>query len=427
VALPHFACAQTPTTPQPAAEQQISYTEAAAILIQAGRLDDAKRVLVLALQQTPNNNEAVFLRGMIAATEKNFDQAIVDFRFILASEPARERVRLELARAFFLLGDYDNAERNFRFARAGDLPDEVKTNIDQYLAAILRLKRWSYDFGLALADDTNVNGATNVHQVDLYGLPFTLSDNARQKSGAGVAIDFGGEFSPQLSESWKGAFGGHIHRAEYGAAAFDDMTVSAYAGPRYLIARWRFDTLATAFRRWYGNVPYNEGIGGRASVGFALFPAVQLGVTFDAQSVFYRSIEDQNGPIYATNGELVYTFGPSRLVRFSGGVAAQEARSNVFASTTRWLAFDYYQDLPFGFSAGVEPAYSWTGYDAPQAAFGATRSDHTWAVRLDLLNRRLEFRGFAPRISFIHVSQRSNIALYRYSRDQIQLGFTRQF
>jgi hypothetical protein len=43
------------------------------------------------------------------------------------------------------------------------------------------------------------------------------------------------------------------------------------------------------------------------------------------------------------------------------------------------------------------------------------------------LNRRLEYRGFAPRISFIHVQLESTIALYRFSRDQVQFGVTRQF
>jgi hypothetical protein len=96
-------------------------------------------------------------------------------------------------------------------------------------------------------------------------------------------------------------------------------------------------------------------------------------------------------------------------------------------STTEWVAFDYYQDLGWGFSAGIEPAFSWTQYNAPVAAFGVTRHDNLYAVRLDVLNRRIEYRGFAPRLSFIYANQSSTIALYRYSRFQMQVGLTRQF
>jgi hypothetical protein len=94
-----------------------------------------------------------FLTGLIAVAEKRYDDAVEAFHRILATEPERERVRLELARAFFLEADYDNAERNFRFARAGDLPPETKTLIDQYLAAIVRLRQWSYSVALGVADD----------------------------------------------------------------------------------------------------------------------------------------------------------------------------------------------------------------------------------------------------------------------------------
>jgi tetratricopeptide (TPR) repeat protein len=413
--------------PSTSVPQQITETDAAALLLEAGQLDAAKRVLAHVLETNPNDNAAIFLLGMIAVAEKAYGAAIDSFRRILATEPNRERVRLELARVFFVQGDYENAERNFRFARAGDLAPEVKANIDQYLAVISRLKRWSYDLGLALAQDTNANGATSVHQVDLYGLPFTLSDNARQKSGAGVAIDLGGEWSPILFDDIKAKLGGHVHRLEYSGSAFDDMTLSAYAGPEFLLLRWQIDTLMTGFRRWYGNTPYNQGLGGRIAATFAPLPQVQLGAVFDMQAVSYRQVTEQDGMVTSGNVEATYTISPSSLVRVSGGIAVQAAKVSALADTTYWIALDYYQDLPWGFSANIEPAFSWTRYNAPLLAFGVARDDHIWAARLDLLNRRIEYRGFAPRLSFIYANQISTISLYRYSRTQVQIGLTRQF
>jgi thioredoxin-like negative regulator of GroEL len=413
--------------PAPVQQQQISETQAAALLIQLGRLDEAKLVLVHVLQVTPNDNEAIFLTGLIAVAEKRYGDAVEAFRRILATEPERERVRLELARAFFLEADYDNAERNFRFARAGDLPPETKTIIDQYLAAILRLRRWSYNVGVALADDTNVNGATSVHTVDLYGLPFTLSDNARQKSGAGIAIDVSGEWSPLLWNQTKARLGAAIHRLEYGGHSFDDMTISVYAGPEFLFSRWQIDTLVTSFRRWYGGEPYNEGIGGRGIVSHILTPALQLTTGLDLQILSYRVATFQNGPLISGNIDLSYTLSPSSIVRANGGIASQEAKVAAFANSTYWVSLGYYRDLPWGFSGNFQPAYSWTHYDAPLAAFGVTRADRTLALRFDVLNRRIEYGGFAPRLSYIYVSQQSTIALYRFSRNQVQLGLTRQF
>jgi outer membrane protein len=408
--------------------RQVTNNEAAALLVAAGRFNDAKRILALSIQQNPNDYEAIFILGMIAVAEQGYDTAIAYFRQILVAEPERERVRLELARAFFLQRDYDNAERNFRFARAGDLPDEVRANIDQFLAAIQRLKRWSYDVAIALADDTNVNGATTAHQVDIFGLPFTLSDDARQTSGVGVMLDVGGEWSPLLSDTMKARLGGRVRRLEYGSGDFDDMTVSAYGGPSLLFPRWQIDTLVTGFQRWYGNSPYNYGIGGRAAFLYSLSRRTQVGFGLNAQAVTYETAVGYDGPVTSADVQFAYTITPSSVIRFTAGIGEQQTDFAAFANTTRWIAVNYYRDLPFGFSAGLEPAFLQTNFNAPLAAFGGvTRSDHTWAIKLDLLNRRLEYRGFAPRLSFIHVNQGSNIALYAYSRSQIQIGLTRQF
>jgi hypothetical protein len=127
------------------------------------------------------------------------------------------------------------------------------------------------------------------------------------------------------------------------------------------------------------------------------------------------------------SADALYTITPSKLVRLSGGLASQSAKVSSLAFMTEWVAFDYYQDLPWGFTAGIEPAFAWTQYNEAQSAFGVTRHDELWAARLDVLNRRFEYGGFAPRLSFIYANQSSTIALYRYSRFQVQLGLTRQF
>ena len=91
------------------------------MLIANNRLDDAKRLLDRVLATDPDDREGLFLLATIAVAQKDYDVAISLYRRILVHEPNAERVRLDLARAFFLKGDYDNAERQFRFARAGDI------------------------------------------------------------------------------------------------------------------------------------------------------------------------------------------------------------------------------------------------------------------------------------------------------------------
>jgi len=71
---------------------------------------------------------------------------------------------------------------SFRFARAGDIDDAVKANVDHFLAAINRLRQWTLNFLFrAGAADTNQNAATLRRQVNIFGLPFRAGQK-RQKA-----------------------------------------------------------------------------------------------------------------------------------------------------------------------------------------------------------------------------------------------------
>jgi tetratricopeptide (TPR) repeat protein len=401
--------------------------QAAQLLILNNRLDDAKRVLALVLSTTPDDSEALFLMATIAVAQKDYDTAISLYRRILVREPDSERVRLELARAFFLKGDYDNADRQFRFARAGDIDDAVKTNIDHFLAAINRLRQWTVNFSLALAPDTNQNAATSASQVSIFGLPFVLGNAARKQSGVGVAGDIGGEWSPIIGDNLKARLGADFYRVDYSGGQFDDMTVSAYGGPQFLFDNWDLSVLATGFKRWYANQDYVSGIGGKLAGDYGITSDLLIGASVGAQSVINDFIPDQSGPLWSVQTQATYVLSPSSLVQLQLGFNRQDAKIGAYSYSGVWFGAGYSQDLPFGFSAGFQPAYFITRYDDVLAAFGQTRSDDTLMLAFTLLNRRLDYHGFTPRFSYVFSEQHSNIQIYSFTRNQFQVGVTSLF
>ena len=116
------------------------------------------------------------------------DSSIAVFRAILAAHPEFVRVRLELARAFFLKGRYGLARRNFELALAANPPAPVVANINRHLAMIQARRRWSGYFGMALAPDTNIGAAEDNETilVDAFGqrLPFVRNPEDRGSSRA---------------------------------------------------------------------------------------------------------------------------------------------------------------------------------------------------------------------------------------------------
>lgn len=405
----------------------VSDVDAVQLLVANNRLDDAKRLLERVLATRPDDSEGLFLQATIAVAEKDYNAAISIYRRILVHEPNAERVRLDLARAFFLKGDYDNAERQFRFARAGNIEDTVKANVDHYLSEINRLREWTFNFALALAPDTNQNAATSANQVNIFGLPFALDKGARRQSGVGVAGFIGGEWSPALADNVKARIGANLYRVDYSGGKFDDMTVSTYGGPQFLFANWDFSVLASGFERWFANKDYLRGVGGKLVVDYGIASDWLVGASVGGQSITNNFIHEEGGPLWSAQTQLTYVLSPSSLFQLQLGFNRQEAKISPYSYDALLIGGGYQQDIPFGFSVGFQPSYFITRYDDALAAFGKTRKDDALTLALTVLNRRLDYHGFTPRFSYVFTKQNSNISLYSFTRHQFQIGVTSLF
>ena len=384
--------------------------------------------MLLAIEKAQADGaETQFLLGLIAVQQKRYDEAIRRFRRILVHEPAVARVRLELARAFFLKHDWDNAERQFRLARAARLPPAAIANVDQYLYAIRQSRRWTYNLSLAAAPDTNLNAGPAVGQIAIFGLPFQLSPQTRQHSGVGAALDLGGGWAAPIGNRWRLSAGAQFHGLVYPNHDFDDLSLAVYAGPEVLLRRWDIGVRGTAFRRWYGGREYNQGAGGSLSGVYYLSPRFGLNASAGGQAITFASLPQQSG--VAASGSLgaFYTPNPSSVVRASLAVTRQSARTRAYAYTAEQLIVGYDRDLPGGISVSLEPSVAVSDYDAPLAAFSKARRDRQWSVQVALLDRGIDVAGFTPRLLYAFTRNDSDIPLYAFDRNHFEIGVTRVF
>ena len=126
-------------------------------------------ILLLSLPVAAQDLDALFSDGM-AAVEGAYsetdderrdvllDEAITAFHAMLVVRPDLVRVRLELARVFFLKGEDGLARQHFEYVLAGDVPEEVKANVRLFLAEIRARRRWSFNLGMAMAPDNRDRG-----------------------------------------------------------------------------------------------------------------------------------------------------------------------------------------------------------------------------------------------------------------------------
>ncbi len=407
----------------------ISVPDAARFAISLGDLKAAEDILLIALNADPTSPEALFLMGEVESRQENYDKAVPYYRRILVDHPELVRVRLDLARALFESHDDEAAEYHFRLVLAQpDLPQSVVDNVYRYLAAIRERKRYIFFLKLGVAPDTNINAAPALNQVMLFGLPFTLSEPAKQKSGVGLVVSTNGEYLTPLAPDIRLRTGASLYRAEYpGSSAFDDMQLRLDAGPQFLFPRSDVSVLAVLAKRWFGNDPYNEGHGGRIEASHLFTDRLRLEGYIEGLDLSYHTQTFLDG--FGVDGVLFSTYGlnSSSFVRLITGAGTQRTQSDAFSNYSLRLGVAYQQDFPYGVTAYLEPDVTLTQYDATNVLFGKRRHDTTVSARLALNKRDLQLFGFSPVLSYTFSRDISNIDFFGFVRNQFEIGLIRDF
>ena len=400
-------------------------------LVAAGQIEKSRDLLVsLEARRTASRaqaNQVQFLLGLLDIADKDYADAIVRLHRVLVVEPAAVRVRLELGRAYFLNREYENAERQFLFARAGKLPPNVLNNVDRYLIAIRSLRTFTYSFAFSAASDSNRNAGPATDTISLYGLPFQLSQSAKASSGVGLALDAGLEWAPVVKLPLKWRFGTLLHRAQYRQTAFDDMTVAAYTGPHLTLRRWDFNLLGTVARRWYGDRGYLNMAATSADATYFITTRLGLGAALSSNYFTYPQNNLQDGWGHNLSVNFFYTPTPASIVRGSASFGVQGARIAAYASHVQQFGLAYTRESKGGITIGLSPTYTHIDYQAPLAAFNTTRIDHQFSVQVTLLNRRIDWDGFTPRVLYTYTRNASSIPLYTFNRNRVEFGVTRAF
>jgi len=196
-----------------------------------------------------------FLYGVAAINTGRIADGLLALERHLAAVPANDRARLELARGYFLLGEYGRARSEFEFVLRYNQPANVRTNIQSFLQA-MQVREAGDRRGAArlyaeagLGYDNNVNGGTfrdsfftPFGTVDLVGSP------SRQLADGAGFVAIGGQQQVRVSGRFAVFAGADLdHRGNFKEGAFDLTNGSLYAGFTQLTstALWRL-TLGTS-------------------------------------------------------------------------------------------------------------------------------------------------------------------------------------
>ena len=429
--------------PPPSSNPSTASVSEARALVQKRKFNEALAILRPLARNRPVHANVRFLLGLaaieasrlpdVAEAERDalLDEAIATFRPMLIDRTDLVRVRLELARAFFLKGQ-DNLSRNhFERVLAGKQPPAVVANVLRFLSEIRARRRWSMFLGAAVAPDTNIGGGSDERVIYIHGLPFQRDAKELTTSGVGISVWTGGEYQYPLGDRLRLRAGADISRREYSGARFDQLVVSGHAGPRWLAGKnTEVSLLANARRRWMANAPDHDDLGLRAEAGHRLTRRVTANARASWHDRRYRTRTFLDGPVldFSLGGAWVIT--PTLRADAAAGYGRESPETERYRNTRRWLRAGVTVALPRGFTVGGSGQLRWTDYEGSWFPFtlgGEPREDRTRSLRVSVHNRAFTLYGFSPQVSLVNEVRSTNAQLYDYKRTGGELRFVRQF
>ena len=423
-------------TPDPVAAQETprlelsaeSLIEAARAALAKGELEDAEFLLGGIKPGEGNADDLDFLYGSIAMAREDWQTAIARFRAMLIRDPTLPRVRLDLALAYFRAKEDSRAAYHFRQALGDeDLPPVVRARTLAFLDAIRRRKTWSVSAAVALAPDSNINAATSSRQVNLFGFPAQLSEDARQTSGVGLNANISAGYEARISPDLRFRTSARLFTRTYKKSKFNDRTLILRAGPRFLFDKFDLRPELTARARRLSGEMYSRAAGIELSGDWHLAPAWRLSAAVGGERIFYETFLG-DGNMYSTQVGLAHALGPATLLRADGAFRREAVDSEAYSWREFIAGASATRELPRGFVVTAGSSYRLRRYDRPIAAFGPeARQDRTLAGRMKISNRNIELFGFMPELTVRHERRSSNLSLYDYKRNLIEVGVVRTF
>ncbi len=431
-----------------AAEPPVDAAVGKARALIAGGDPEAALTILRALPPDDRHTEILFQTGLAAmaaaereglpedAREARLDEAVAALRTILIDRPDLVRVRLELARAFFLKREDSLARRHFERVLAGELPPAVVANVNRFLALMRARRRWSAWFAAAVTPDSNVNGASDTEIVYIdtaFGrLPFRRDPESLARSGVSFSAWGGGEYQHPLGERLRLRAGADTGWQNSGGDATHTF-VTGHLGPRWLAAPdTEFSLLATASRGWRSaGYPDDTALGVRLEADHRLSGRLRLHGAADWRRRDYRDGGGLDGP--ATDLALSAFWGATPILHTHATLGYTHERPRMKSRRNAGFRgrLGASLALPLGFTVGVSGEMRWADYEgsgrAHMTSDGAGREDRTRILRATILNRGFTLMGFSPQLALINENRTTNAQALDYQRYRLESRLVRQF
>ncbi len=430
-ALPAPALAKEPPAPQ---QQSVSLS-ASELFTFADRARDTgdyptAEAAYRALAGNPDielRSEARFRLAMMLADQlRKYREAAVELRRILDENPKAARVRLELARMQAMLGNLGAAEREFRAAETNGLPPEVEQMVRFYANALNARKPLGGSIEVAIAPDSNINRATKSDTLGTVIGDFTLNEDARARSGVGLALRGQAYARARLDRASNLLLRLSGSADFYRQSGFDDFIVGVQAGPEFTSGRDKIAFSAGPAWRWYGTDPYSFTVSGSANWQHPLGKRTQLRVDGAVGRTNNKRNDLQDATTYALAAGIDRAFS----ARFGGGVqvsgSREVARDPGYSTAASGVNAYLFREMGKT-TAVLSLGYNHLEADTRLFLYPKRRVDERITANISATFLALRIGTFAPLARVRFERNYSSVGIYDFQRIAAEVGITSAF
>lgn len=383
--------------------------------------------------------EAVFLAGLQALEAGDTETAIRRFTSILAQDPRLHRVRLELARAYFVAEDWADARREFFAVLSADVPEPVKDTIIRFLRLIDVRRGWSWDLdaGLRSGPESGRRYASDTVTLNVFGqnLPFKI--DRPDTPDIGAFVSGGLEYREQITAlDGSGGLGGAalslIGRVDGETNVYedDDFNELIYGGSLAAQLAWRRTTLRAGpdvIWRRFGGDPRERRHGLSASIEHRLPEGIALFSRLGWSRVEDELIANRDGDLYTGRFAVSRSIGGRSSLSGIFTVSGFTARVDHESFRSGRLELRGRTELGFGLAPTLSLAGTYTRYRATAPLFVERRRDWQYSAVLELEKRDLFIGPFAPFVSLGFTRNESTIEIQEYDEWTYRVGLRKIF
>jgi tetratricopeptide (TPR) repeat protein len=382
--------------------------------------------------QLAGNPDFDYLYGTAAVDTGHADLAIFALERVLQERPSFAGARLELARAYFDIGDNESARYHFDYLLGQNPPPNVQQAITSYLRAIDRLAG-AYKsihlphFAAGFGWDGNANASTDVEQF----LGFVLDGNNVSTDSPFYFATLGDYYSKPLAVDVKLILTGAVSQRNYPDASFVDSTdVYANAGLEWNLGDTKITPTIGAALNWLDGDDNLDRYTSDLAISHSLSDDWKLiGGVSAAAYRFTKDLKIRDADIY--NGRIGFEH---YLDPATGSVISAMAMVGTDDTTEsdspfgndRWAVMvSGSRIIAPGLLLSLDAGAQNTDYDGQ--FFGEDREDDQWNASLSLHLFDWPSKGWRMIGNVAYTDVDSTLELYTYDRTVVGLTFHRAF